>query len=571
MYLHFFDLDELPFSLTPDPKFFFMSSKHVDAVRRLEYGINQRQGVIVITGEVGVGKTTVCRALLSGLDEKVKTALVLNPLLSPLELFQAINEDLGLEHADNSPKRLTKILNEFVINQFEQGGNVVLIVDEAHKLSHDSLEQIRLLSNLETSKHKLVQIILFGQPELMRTLSLPAMAPLSQRVSTHYCIGALDEAETSQYVAHRLHVAGCSRGVFSKGALRRIFRYSRGIPRKINLICDKALLCAYGTGETYVNSNYVKLALSELTPPLARMGNSTKKLLKAAWLPAACALLGAFLVVWAMSAGWLDVDRRPARPSVRAAAKNTPAPDRRRAPARQAETAPDVFSVPGFDADGVYRVESEGLSTFGALMTVLRMWGQDVSQLTEPSSGGSAGSSSQLWTMIGSAGFKIETRKLTLADMSVLDLPCLLQLRQETGGTRYCALVSLVGDDAVIADPLVGLIRLQETVLDKRWTRSAIYVVPDLDGLRRTLSVGKRGKDVVAFRARLFNLGLLGDSISDRYDAECVQAVKRFQVLTGLVGDGIAGWRTRLALCREIIANKAPRLSAWDSIDKVDQ
>ncbi|HUT03156.1 MAG TPA: AAA family ATPase [bacterium] len=572
MYLNFFHLDEIPFNLTPDPRFFFMSRNHLEAVEHLEFGIQQRKGFVVITGEVGSGKTTVCRALLSRLDgTKTETALILNPMLSPLELLQAINEDLGLEYEDNSRKRLTKILNKFLLAQFERGGNVAVIVDEAQKLSEDALEQIRLLSNLETAKDKLIQIVLLGQPELASVLSRPSMTPLAQRIAVRYHLGPLDFERTCQYVAHRLRVAGCHQSVFTKGALRAVFRYSGGIPRKINLVCDKALLCAFGMGELQGQKVHVRSALAELGQHRSGFSGAVRRLSSRKW--AIVAVVLAILSTWYVSARWFAprpggspipnaavVDNR----GLSSAAKSGSSAHRVSEPTSRVEPGRPSRGMSGFDRDGAYRVESGELAPFGAVITLLRLWHENLNGVLANGDASSISSAAEVWKLIDHAGYRIESRRTTLSRVKLLDVPCLIMLRKQAQGpATYCALCGFNDGTFQVADPTSGLLRLVETDLDKRWTQRAIYVLPDIAGLRYTLRLGKRGPDVMGFRARLFNLGLLGDSRSDRYDAECAEAVKRFQLLSGLIPDGIAGWRTRIALVRDTFGSQAPRLSTW--------
>lgn len=560
MYLNFFDLDELPFNLTPDPKFFFMSRGHLDAVEHLEFGIHQRQGFIVITGEVGSGKTTVCRALLSRLDgERVKTALVLNSMLSPLELLQAINEDLGLEYEDNSRKRLTRILNEYLIEQFENGCNVAVIIDEAQNLSDEALEQIRLLSNLETSKDKLIQIILLGQPELAKTFTRSSMAPLAQRIAVRYHLGPLDFEQSCEYIAHRMRVAGCQQRVFTTRALKKVFRCSGGIPRKINLLCDKALLCAYGMGEMQAGTAHVRSALSEIGQSSCGGLLGFRR-----GFTAAAAVALAFLAAWYITAKWISPETGRGMSRRASLTLNGGTHQLDKSSSRDERRPSSGRAVTGFDENGIYRVETSGLASFGAVITLLRLWGQDVEGFLPPEALGSPGGIADVSAMIGRSGFRIEARRANIGSLKLLDLPCLVQLSEsDLSSPKHCVLVGLEGDVFKIADPTSGLLSLQETDVDKRWTQRAMYILPDLAGLRRTLRVGDRGQDVVALRARLFNLGLLGESSSDVFDAECAQSVREFQLLSGLVPDGIAGWRTMVVLTRETMVNKAPRLSAW--------
>jgi len=564
MYLRFFDLDELPFSLTPDPRFLFMSQNHIEAVEHLEFGIKQRQGFIVLTGDLGTGKTTVCKMLLSKLDDTVKSALVLNPMLSPLELLQTINEDLGLESDDNSTKRLVRILNKFLIEQYAAGGNVVVILDEAQRLSDECLEQLRLLSNLETAKEKLIQIVLVGQPELARMLTSAVLAPLAERVAVRYHIGPLSYSESCRYVAHRLSVAGCDKELFAKSALRRVFRYSGGIPRRINLICDKSLLCAYGMGERVVRGMHVRRAYSEIKA-FRRVGHSARtRILVRRWGSVVAAVVAVFLVVWSIGPGGsVRVGPKPGSGIRGGAGKSV----------GESSIAPEpsgigaLRGVSGFDENGVFRVQQEKLCSFGAVVTLFRLWNEDIRGLLSDEDGLTAPEGSQVWATIRRAGFRIEARRATLGDVRTLDVPCLVLLRRNQSKVpRYCALVGLRGETFYVADPIDGLVEMGESVLDRRWTRRAIYVLPDLEGLSRTLRLGSRGSDVRAFKGRLFHLGLLGAGVSSsRYDRRCAQAVRMFQVANGLEADGIAGWRTRIALCRELMTTKAPRLSRWAS------
>jgi general secretion pathway protein A len=246
MYRQFFGLREKPFNVTADPSFLFFSRRHKEAFSHLIYGIRERKGFLEVTGEIGTGKTTLCKALLNSLAKETKTAIIFNPNLSKLQLLRTILQDLGISVEKNSGISLITRLNKFLIQQLSQRNNVVLVVDEAQNLNTSLLEQIRLLSNLETEKEKLLQIVLVGQPELRDKLKSPKLTQLRQRISVRYHILPLERDELDKYIHHRLSVAGAKNSIkFGGHALEEIYQYSQGVPRLINVLCDKALLAAF--------------------------------------------------------------------------------------------------------------------------------------------------------------------------------------------------------------------------------------------------------------------------------------------------------------------------------------
>jgi general secretion pathway protein A len=259
MYEEYFGLKEKPFSLTPDPRFLFLSADHKGALDHLLYGIQRREGFLAITGDIGTGKTTICRTMLERLDPGVQTALILNPLLSEREILSAILEDFGITYPGQPPRKtLIDLLNLFLLDQAKNGGAAILIIDEAQNLAPNVLEQIRILSNLETDKEKLLQIILVGQRELRDKLESKALRQLNQRISVRYHLAPLSPEETVRYIEHRLTVAGAKGGIeFTPGAYQAIYGFSRGFPRLINLIADRALLAGYVAGSTCITKEMV--------------------------------------------------------------------------------------------------------------------------------------------------------------------------------------------------------------------------------------------------------------------------------------------------------------------------
>ncbi len=267
MYLEFLGLREKPFSITADPSFLYLSRKHREALSHMVYGIRERKGFVEITGEVGTGKTTLCKALLRHLDPTVKTALLLQPQLSELQLLQAVVQDFGLHPLKGGGRLgLFNQLNAFLLEQAERGHNLVLILDEAQNLSLRLLEQIRMLSNLETDKNKLIQIILVGQPQLREKLAMPALEQLRQRIGVRYHMTALDQDEVRTYIHHRLRVAGSDGTLeWTTDGMEEVSLCSRGVPRLINLICDRSLLACYIFRVKRVDAEIVRRSYQEMT------------------------------------------------------------------------------------------------------------------------------------------------------------------------------------------------------------------------------------------------------------------------------------------------------------------
>jgi len=272
MYHNYYGLKENPFNVTSDPAFLYLSKSHKEALSHLLYGIREKKGFLEITGEIGAGKTTLCKALLNQLGENAKTAFILNSALSETQLLESIVEDFGIPVIRRTKVSLMRQLNNFLIEELKKKSTVVLVLDEAQNMRSSTLEGIRLLSNLETDKEKLFQIILVGQPELRRKLNSPALLQLRQRIGIRFHINPLPEEEVSPYIYHRLKVAGSEGNVlFTEGAIKRIFEYSGGIPRLINLVCDKALLAGFVMERRTIDGDILEKGIHEIEGKLVKI------------------------------------------------------------------------------------------------------------------------------------------------------------------------------------------------------------------------------------------------------------------------------------------------------------
>lgn len=302
MYESFFGLTEAPFSISPDPRYLYTSQQHQEAMAHLRYGIQETGGFVQLTGEVGTGKTTVCRCMLEQLPDNVDVALILNPQISHGELLGTLCSEIGVGYPpDASAKQLLDLLYERLIETFSQGRRTVLVIDEAQMLTWEVLEQIRILTNLETTKQKLLQIILIGQPELNATLSRPDLRQLAQRITARYHLQPLIQSETTEYIKYRLAVASCHRSVFTRNSMRRVHMLSRGVPRLINVICDRAMLGAYTRNKDVVTAPVVTQAGREV------LGDESRRRYWRVWWVISGLAAASLLVAFVLRTQWFMI------------------------------------------------------------------------------------------------------------------------------------------------------------------------------------------------------------------------------------------------------------------------
>jgi general secretion pathway protein A len=434
MYLSHFGLRELPFSITPDPRFLYMSARHREALAHLVYGVGEHGGFVQLTGEVGTGKTSVCRCLLEQLPSHVDLALVLNPRLSPVELLATVCDELRIPYpgGTTSAKEFVDRLHRHLLEAHASGRRTVLIVDEAQNLSPEVLEEVRLLTNLETTQEKLLQVILIGQPELAVILDQPKLRQLAQRVTARYHLEPLSRAETRAYVRHRLAVAGRGRALFTESALRALHLRSRGVPRLINAIADRALLGTYTRERLRVDTATVRRAAAEVLGQPARAWQRWARGAVAVALVAAAG--AASLVLLAPGEVGRDEARRaaigPASPSPFMPSASSDATDAvsAGAPARQTATR-----LGDLLRDGTL-VATRG----DALAELLGLWGAHAAATRLDCASPSLGALECLAT-VG-----------TWRKLRRLDLPAALELVGPSGERRYAVLITLTTSDATL-------------------------------------------------------------------------------------------------------------------------
>ncbi|MHC1697019.1 MAG: AAA family ATPase [Geobacteraceae bacterium] len=535
MYSSFFGFKEKPFTITPNPRFIFLSKNHKEAFAHLLYGIDTHAGFIELTGEVGTGKTTVLRSLLNQLgSDTYRTALIFNPSLSAIELLQNINHEYGIPCEEQNNPLLLQVLNQFLLQQNAAGRTVVLVIDEAQNLAPQVLEQIRLISNLETEKDKLIQIVLVGQPELREKLKKTELRQLSQRITVRYHLCPMDLNDTVEYIEHRLEVAaGQSNEIFSAGALKRIFRFSGGLPRLINVVCDRALLIAYTKGSREVTARMISAAIADVKKEEPR----AFPLRVMRYLAAGAVLVLAVCGLYGIFGGQI------VPPEIIASSAGTARPD--------AERQQPAKGVP-LDLAVHLAGTSEGESAATAFNAIARMWG------VTPLSGRQAPLKHvNVDGYAAECGLRLSRNKGNLGALLRLDYPAILELSLPEGkGLRYVSLIGREGTLLVIAPHTT----INSSELEKLWSGRSFLPWKNVRNLPLMSRRGDNGESVKSLRLLLAKAGYYQGPATPLFDDEMFEAVKRFQAAQGIEADGVVGGRTLLLLYRAGGAVQAPRL-----------
>ena len=557
MYLSFFGLNEKPFAITPDPRYLYLSERHAEALAHLLYGINEAGGFVQLTGEVGTGKTTIVRSLLAQTPKNAEVALILNPRMTAPEFLLTICEEIGIGVADastHSLKDLVDVLSRYLLRAHAAGRRVVLVVDEAQNLAPEVLEQVRLLTNLETNTQKLLQIILIGQPELRELLARNELRQLAQRITGRYHLHPLSREETAAYVRHRLRVAGATTDIFSARAHSALYRLSAGVPRVINVICDRALLGGYSMDRHRVTASIVRDAAAEVFG----------KRVAPHWLPwvvagATAIALSLGAVAWWNVRPWSAQSHNSPALSATRAADGVPAHGPGTVMAAEAATAgatpPSPTAPTPPPLSEVLAKHASGTDPDSAFGRLFGLWGIQYARAgTDPC------------TQASQQGLECLAQRASFGQLRLYNHPAILLLNDGAGGTHQVVLTRL--DDERARIDLGGTphdVGIGE--LSRYWFGDFVMLWRPGTNPVKPLSPGMRGADVRWLRESLQRLqGMRSDGpVGDVFDAELTRLVRDFQRQHRLTVDGIAGLQTQIALASAIAGPDAPLLDVADT------
>jgi len=578
VYEAFFSLEDAPFVLTPDPRFLLRSKGHHEVLSTLIFGITSQKGLMVLVGDVGTGKTTLCRALLRELPKDVRSALVLNPYLSDTELLGTILDDLGVERPGSTKGELMAGLSQYLLTAGSEGKTVVVVLDEAQQMSLEALEQIRILSTLETATRKLLQIVLVGQPELEPKLR--ELRQLDQRIGIRCYLRPLSRKETIRYIEHRLRIAGLPGALpFARAALTRIHAFSGGIPRVINLVCDRALTAAFSARAKEVTPALVKVAIRNLQGDGGSRRRASRRIRPSPVATFARVAAGVALVVLLAAvaaagyrSGWTPsilqfLPRGAAStprelPTVAAVSPPSPAsaPSAPTIPSGSSPARAEPHAEPGSRQDPT-AISPDGLKFL--LARLLPLWGvnEDLSERTLVS-----------WPVAPdgvpdvpaiAARYQLSATRLpetTIDELRAVDLPAILE-RNGGAAPAFSLLRQLDRDHAVVILPSGEEARMSVQELDGSWARSAWVVWRNVDVLPVDPGHDLSAIVVATLALRLQKLGFLTPPLPTSNGERFQQAVRSFQMSVGLTPDGIVGPRTTLALSRVLAGRFGPSLA----------
>jgi general secretion pathway protein A len=546
MYTRFFGLAEKPFAITPDPRYLYLSERHAEALAHLLYGINESGGFIQLTGEVGTGKTTVVRTLLSRVPHHADVAVILNPRVTPVEFLLTICEELGVPIAEadrSSVKQMVDALNRRLLNAHAEGRRIIVLVDEAQNLSFDVLEQVRLLTNLETPTQKLLQIILIGQPELRELLDRTDLRQLAQRITGRYHLMPLSREETKGYVRHRLRVAGATQEIFTPGALLELHRLSSGIPRVINVACDRALLGGYTQETKKITASLVRRAAGEV---YGRRFFPT-------WLGWVLGSLAVAALAGMLFFGWQYWRQQSPVLSASRAIKSAAAA-RVVAPTSVAVAPPTApAAVPPLpklvSVNALLQANEANTTDAAAFRRLLALWGTALADDRDPCG------------QAAKAGLACLDQRGSWTQVKTLNRPAILTLTDDHG-QRHRVVLSSLDDQTATLNLGEHNAKVSLDDLSRDWFGDFTVVWKPKTSRARLLSLGMQGDEVRWLRRSLNALGGVSSDPehADVYDQELAIAVQNFQREHRLNVDGIAGVQTQVVLDTALADPNSPLL-----------
>ncbi len=613
MYQNFFGFKEKPFKLVPNPAYLFLSRIHEEAFAHLTYAVSQGEGFVQITGEVGTGKTTLCRAFLENLDDNTEAAFIFNPKVDSMQLLKTINEELGLPTDADNTKGLIDTLNDYLISEKAKGRNVVLLIDEAQNLSIEVLEQIRLLSNLETTRSKLLQIILVGQPELEEMLNAPKLRQLGQRITLSCSLTPLTCSETRDYIQHRLNIASRKKGLkFPKAAVKAIYRYSKGVPRRINIACDRTLLTAYGFNKRRITASIARSAIKKLTGQpstnLATLFEGNRGLVVFSALCLAVIvlvrhppdLLAPQPIISSVKKGSTEIRptaiKMPPQPVLPPEpTKESPLSEQKLAAVPVVSTdaeavasnASESVAIPVKSPDTepfkpmmlsevkepekpvsldvelkkqqILHVENLGdwllaargkISRKDAVTAALSLWKKDISIFPHLDR---VEDDQTFFRMAAQHnGFECQTVRGDLELIRTLNLPTIIELLVPDGKSQgYMVIQKMVGETVTLIAANLDPILVSFATVKNFWTGMAL--MPWINFLSCTGEIPDHAPldSVVTLKMMLMDIGFAGITVNTVYDEATEQAVKSIQSKNGILPDGIVGPFTKIIIYNE--------------------
>ena len=571
MYNKFFGFKEKPFKLVPNPAYFYLSKSHEEAMAHLNYAISQGDGFVEITGEVGTGKTTLCRAFLESLNNTVEAAYIFNPKLGPKQLLKTINEEFGISTREGDTKDLIDRLNAFLMQKKASGKKVILLIDEAQNLNRNVLEQLRLLSNLETNRDKLLQIILVGQPELSEILNSHALRQVGQRITLSYQLRPLTWTECKEYIHYRIGIAAQKTAIkFDRSAYRQIYKYSKGIPRLINIVCDRALLTAFVLNQFKITNRIAKESIKELATRgrVKNYGLSTGKWVLMGLSFLSIVFLGVILyqpIRDKITTALETPDSSENRPVDSANVVDTKTAD----VVAEAQTAeqPDSAMVPQSKNNmatislAEYLMNMDGRSSRQpALRHAIKLWKTDT-QFT-PYLKDIDDDQTYFRLSAKSSGMFIHRVETDMALLKKLNLPAILEFYPPgSPSPGYLTLSRIDGDKIILqGKDETEWIATDLEELEFYWSGVAYLPWKNFHSIWGTIPAQSYKDSVITLKLLLQNLGFENVSIDDQYDGLTRHAVETIQAKYGIPVDGYVGPLTKIILYKEEDSLEMPQL-----------